>query len=102
MIKKVNYLFSKNIKIHNNLDNLNKIIKKKLDYCICAITGIPGLKPTLSSIKLTKKIAIANKESIICAWNLIEKELKKNKTHLSKSDIVLFKTEFPKKTSVYP
>ena len=71
----------KNIKIHNNLDNLNKIIKKKLDYCICAITGIPGLKPTLSSIKLTKKIAIANKESIICAWNLIEKELKKNKTH---------------------
>ena len=70
----------KNIKIHNNLDKLNKIIKKKLDYCMCAITGLAGLKPTLSCIKHTKKIAIANKESIICAWNLIEKELKKNKT----------------------
>ncbi len=71
---------NKNFKIYNNLDDLNKIIKKKLDYCMCAITGLAGLKPTLSCIGLTKKIAIANKESIICAWNLIEKQLKKNKT----------------------
>ena len=71
---------NKNFKIYNNLENINKIIKKKLDYCMCAITGLAGLKPTLSCIKLTKKIAIANKESIICAWNLIERELKKNKT----------------------
>ena len=71
---------NKNFKFYNNLEDLNKIIKKKLDYCMCAITGLAGLKPTLSCIKLTKKIAIANKESIICAWNLIERELKKNKT----------------------
>ena len=45
-----------------------------------AISGIEGLNPTLSIIKYTKKIAIANKESLICGWNLIEKELKKNKT----------------------
>ncbi len=70
----------KNIKVYNNLNNLNKIIKKKLDYCMCAITGLAGLKPTLSCIRLTNKIAIANKESIICGWNLIEKELKKYKT----------------------
>ena len=31
-------------------------------------------------IKYSKKIAIANKEAIICGWNLINKELKKNKT----------------------
>ena len=71
---------NKNLKIYNNLENINKIIKKKLDYCMCAITGLAGLKPTLSCIKLTKNIAIANKESIVCAWNLIERELKKNKT----------------------
>ena len=71
---------NKNIKIYNNLNNLNKIIKKKLDYCMCSITGLAGLKPTMNAIKLTKKIAIANKESIICAWNLIKKELKKHKT----------------------
>ena len=71
---------NKNFKFYNNLEDLNKIIKKKLDYCMCAITGLAGLKPTLSCIKLTKNIAIANKESIVCAWNLIERELKKNKT----------------------
>ena len=32
-------------------------------------------------IKHTKKIAIANKESIICGWNLINKELKKYNTN---------------------
>ena len=41
---------------------------------------LDGLYPTLKIIKYTKKIAIANKESIICGWNLIKKELKKNKT----------------------
>ena len=47
-----------------------------------SITGIDGLEPTIKIIKFTKKIAIANKESIICGWNLIKKELKKNKTNL--------------------
>ncbi len=70
-----------NVNIYNNFDGLNKIFKKKIDYAISAITGVAGLKPTVSLIKFTKTIAIANKESIICGWNLIEKELKKNKTH---------------------
>ena len=70
----------KNLKIYNNLRNLRKILKKKVDYTMCAITGLDGLKPTLESIKISKNIAIANKESIICAWNLIEKELIKNNT----------------------
>ena len=39
-----------------------------------------GLLPTFKIIKHTKKIAIANKETIICAWNLIKKKLKKNNT----------------------
>ena len=38
------------------------------------------INPVLKIIKHTKKIAIANKESIICAWNLIKKELNKHKT----------------------
>ena len=47
---------------------------------MCAITGLAGLDSTINCIDVTKNIAIANKESIICAWNLIEKKLKKNKT----------------------
>ena len=71
------------IKVFKNFDALNKIfnIKKKIDYSMCAISGFQGLKPTLDIIKFTKTIAIANKESIICGWNLIKKDLKKYKTY---------------------
>jgi 1-deoxy-D-xylulose-5-phosphate reductoisomerase len=68
------------INIFNNYDNLNKIFSTKADYIMSAISGINGLEPTFKSIKHTKKIAIANKESIICAWDILQKELKKNKT----------------------
>ena len=74
------YKYSKNIKIFNSFDQFKKIFKTKVDYTMSSITGIEGLKPTLEIIKYSKKIAIANKESIICGWGLIDKELKKNKT----------------------
>ena len=72
---------NKKIRIFNNFNNLNKIIKKKIDYVMNSIVGIEGLEPTLKIIHLTKKIAIANKESIICGWSLIEKKLKKYNTN---------------------
>ncbi len=68
------------IKIFDSFKHLNKFLKFKLDYTMNSIVGIDGLDPTLKIIKFTRKIAIANKESIICGWSLIEKELKKNKT----------------------
>ncbi len=68
------------IKVYNNFESLHKIFKKKIDYVMSSITGVEGLKPTLEIIKHTKKIAIANKESIICGWGLIKKELRKNET----------------------
>jgi 1-deoxy-D-xylulose-5-phosphate reductoisomerase len=78
-----NILKNNEIKVFKNFDSLNKIFnkKKKIDYTMCAISGFQGLKPTLDIIKYTKTIAIANKESIICGWNLIKKDLKKYKTN---------------------
>ena len=70
----------KGITIHNNLKKLNQIIKIKIDYTMCAISGIEGLQPTIDAIGFSKKIAIANKESLICAWNIIKKKIEKNKT----------------------
>ena len=46
-----------------------------------SIVGLDGLRPTVNIIRFTKNIAIANKESIICAWNLIQKQLKNHKTN---------------------
>jgi len=79
--KKAKIKFKKSrLNIFNNFDHLNKIIRKKNDIIMSSITGLNGLSPTIKSIKYTKKILIANKESIICGWNLIDKELKKHKT----------------------
>jgi len=72
--------FSKKINIYNNFNNFKEIFRKKVDYTMSCISGIQGLKPTIEIIKFTNKIAIANKEAIICGWDLIQKELKKNKT----------------------
>ena len=68
------------INIFNNYNSFNNIFKKKIDYVMSSISGIDGLEPTIKIIKHTKKIAIANKEAIICGWHLIKKDLKKYKT----------------------
>ena len=73
-------LIKSKIKIFNNLNLIQKIIKKKVDYTICSISGLSGLQSTIDSIKISKTIAIANKESLICAWYLINKNLKKFNT----------------------
>ena len=70
----------KNIKVFNNFESFKKKFKNKIDFTMSAISGLEGLKPTIDIIKFTKTIAIANKESIICAWNLIQKNLRKYKT----------------------
>jgi len=73
-------LKNKKIKIFNNFQSLDKIFKKKNDYTMCAISGLEGLKPTCDMIKYSKKIAIANKEAIVCGWSILNKEMKNHKT----------------------
>jgi len=68
------------INIFNNYNSFNNIFKKRIDYVMSSISGIDGLEPTLKIIKHTKKIAIANKEAIICGWHLIKNDLRKYKT----------------------
>ena len=70
----------KNIKfnIFNSFKSYLKNNKNcKTDIVVCGISGLSALEPLLDSIKNSKKIAIANKESIICAWPFIKKKLKK-------------------------
>ena len=70
----------KNINVLPDFEDLDKNIRDKVDYVMSAISGLEGLNPTLKIIKKTKRIAIANKESIICGWELIQREIKKSKT----------------------
>ena len=74
-------LFKKyKINLHCGFKNINNFLKNKVSFSINAISGINGLDPTLKIIPFTKKILIANKETIICAWDIISKELIKHKT----------------------
>ena len=69
----------KKIKIFPDFKKI-KELNVKADYAMSAIPGVEGLRPTINIIKKTKRIAIANKESLICGWGLIQNELKKHKT----------------------
>ena len=70
------------INFYLGIKNIKKILKsKKIDYVINSISGINGLEPTLNIIPNSKNILIANKETIICGWNIIKKKLIKYKTN---------------------
>ena len=66
------------VKIFNSIQYQSFKFKKS-DISILAIPGIAGLEPTLKAIKISNKILIANKESVICGWELIYKLIKKHK-----------------------
>jgi 1-deoxy-D-xylulose-5-phosphate reductoisomerase len=60
--------------------SLKKIITGKLDYTMSAIVGLAGLQPTIDAIKISNTVAIANKEVIICGWNILSELVKKYNT----------------------
>ena len=71
----------KKIKIFNNFSDLN-LTKLRFDITISAIVGIAGLEPTIKIAHHSKKILLANKETIICGWHLLDKICKKNNTSI--------------------
>ena len=47
------------------------------DCVITAVVGMVGLKPTLAAIRAGKRIGLANKETLVCAGELVMREAKK-------------------------
>ena len=47
------------------------------DCIITAVVGMVGLKPTLAAIRAHKRIGLANKETLVCAGQLVMAEAKK-------------------------
>jgi len=81
--KKVKNLLKKNkTKVYSGDVPLNNIISKKIDFTMAAIVGVAGLQPTIDAVKISKTVAIANKESIVCGWEILSKLIKKYKTRI--------------------
>jgi len=72
----------KKTKVYSGDISIKKIFSKKLDYTMSAVVGLAGLQPTLDVIKISKTVAIANKEAIICGWDIISKLIKRYKTQI--------------------
>ena len=69
-------------KVYSGDISIKRIISKKLDYTMSAVVGLAGLQPTIDAIKISKTVAIANKETIICGWQVLSKFIKKYKTEV--------------------
>ena len=71
-----------NTKVYSGNTQIKKIISRKIDYTMSSVVGLAGLQPTIDAIKVSKTVAIANKEAIICGWNILSGLVKKYKTQL--------------------
>ena len=60
----------------------NNILFEKADIVVNAIVGIAGFLPSISVIKCKKKLALANKESLVVAGELIIKLAKENSVQI--------------------
>ena len=73
---------SKKIKIFNKFEDITSMFKPhEIYYSMISVSGIDGLKPSVILPKYSKNLAIVNKESIICGWSIIKKQLIKFKTN---------------------
>ena len=52
------------------------------DCVITAVVGMVGLKPTLAAIRAHKRIGLANKETLVCAGQLMMAEAKKHNAEI--------------------
>ena len=72
--KALKSMLPKEIEVYTGADTLSGLIKNDTaDTLLNAIVGSAGLSPTISAIKSKKKIALANKETIVCAGEYIMK-----------------------------
>lgn len=55
---------------------------KKVDLVVNALVGAAGILPSYFAISAKKDLALANKESLVCAGNIIIKAARKNKVKI--------------------
>ena len=75
------------IKVYSGLEGVIKVAcLKDTDTVINSVVGSIGVLPTMAAIKAKKDIALANKETLVTAGDIVMKEVKKNKVILMPID----------------
>lgn len=68
------------IKLYAGSDDIEQVVaSSETDIVVASIVGYSGLKPTVSAIKAGKRVALANKETLVVAGEIISDLLKEGK-----------------------
>ena len=59
------------IKVAQGMEGLMEAAEIDADVLLTAVMGMVGLRPTLRALKLGRRIALANKETLVCAGELV-------------------------------
>jgi 1-deoxy-D-xylulose-5-phosphate reductoisomerase len=72
-------LKSQHIQIYAGNDAIEQIVTgHNIDIVVAAMVGYSGLKPTISAVRAGKRIALANKETLVVAGEIIRKLMKQS------------------------
>ena len=67
-------LSNTNIKVYAGNDAIDQVVaSSSVDVVIASIVGYSGVRPTIAAIKAGKKVALANKETLVVAGEIIGK-----------------------------
>ena len=72
-----------NVKVLGGMDGLlEAAVIDSADTVITAVVGMVGLLPTMAAIQEKKRIALANKETLVCAGDLVMEAARKHKSEI--------------------
>ena len=71
------------VKVFAGQESLEQVVSMdSIDLVLTAMVGVSGLMPTIRAIESGKNIALANKETLVVAGDLITKLARENKVHI--------------------
>lgn len=74
---------NKNTEVLYGIEGMNSIASlNEVDIVLTSVVGMIGLEPTLKAIRNKKHIALANKETLVVAGEIIKKEAFENKVNI--------------------
>ncbi len=77
------YFAKSSVRILKGRDGIKEVVESdEVHIVISAISGTSGIYPTYRAVKAGKFVALANKESLVSAGELIKEEAKKNKAKI--------------------
>ncbi len=76
-------LWNHDIKVYAGKSALSQIVEStEIDMVLTALVGAAGLEPTINAIKAKKHIALANKETLVVAGELVTKLARENEVNI--------------------